>query len=224
MKSIDYVLKNKSSKDTILIISILSDMKWHCWDCMIKKGVKRDTRSLRTLNEKGIIQLEKNGSIWGKTLFCEECNKSTMHRKLKSDEISDDKTIRNNITDRIKNIVKSYYDNKCVITNKKYSNLQIDHRVPVKRRKIDLDFNKMSNTEIIKYFMPISAHMNSLKKSKCEKCIRTGKRQSSADDVKFWYKGNENYDNSLNVQKACEGCFWFDPIKWREELYERIKR
>ena len=38
--------------------------------------------------------------------------------------------------------------------------------------------------------------------------------------IEFWYKGDENYDCSI----GCEGCFWHNPTKWREELNKKIKK
>ena len=52
-----------------------------------------------------------------------------------------------------------------------------------------------------------------------KECAKTGKRANGYRVIEYWYKGNKNYDAKI----GCEGCFWYNPTKWREELNKKIK-
>jgi hypothetical protein len=61
--------------------------------------------------------------------------------------------------------------------------------------------------------MLLTRENNLLKSRNCEKCKKTGKRQSLLW-IKYFYKWGEKYEDKT----WCEGCGWYDPEKWKKWL------
>ena len=82
----------------------------------------------------------------------------------------------------------------------------------------------MSNEEIQKRFILLTRANNLWKSRFCEKCFKTGIR-GYFPGINFFYKGNEKWDFNISPYdpKGCEGCFWYNPDKWRSTLNKIIK-
>lgn len=67
-------------------------------------------------------------------------------------------------------------------------------------------------------FMCLSRRANLQKRSDCKNCKKTGRRF----DARLlgyplgWTSGNEIHNGT---PEGCEGCYWFGPIKFRENLF-----
>ncbi len=199
----------------------MSDCNWHCSKCELLSGQAKTWQVWR--QEKGIqLDQDENGN-WFKKLYCETCGTTTVHRKLKSTEIiNNGLKARTGIPTAIAKRAKELYG--CVdeysIRVEPASQLEIDHRIPQVRWKDNEDNNNtLTDEEIKAKFMLLTRANNLLKSRYCEECVKSGKRAKGYRIIEFWYKGNENYDDSI----GCEGCFWYNPTKWREEINNKIK-
>ena len=105
--------------------------------------------------------------------------------------------------------------------------LEIDHRFPQVRWDKDEDVNdpSMSTKEIKQRFILLNRSNNLLKSRYCERCVQTGQR-GYFSGIRYWYKGNDNWDSNISPhdERGCEGCFWYDPYKWRKLLNKLIAK
>jgi hypothetical protein len=69
------------------------------------------------------------------------------------------------------------------------------------------------NTE----YQPLCKSCNDTKRSICVKCIKTDKRFDARilGYAVGWFTGNEQF---LPATIKCEGCYWYDPIAFRNKL------
>jgi|LakMenEpi03Aug12_release.lakeMendotaPanAssembly.Ray.scaffolds.fasta_scaffold375088_2 hypothetical protein len=97
----------------------------------------------------------------------------------------------------------------CVITNLRLNNghkIEVDHkdgRYPIEVGNLD--------TQKEEYFQPLLESLNKQKRTDCLGCKKTGLRYDARErgySVSV-VKGGLKYDGT------CEGCFWFDPTKFK---------
>jgi len=199
---------------------VLKDLQWHCTKCELQSGQAKTWQVWR--QEKGIqLDTDENGN-WYKIILCSTCSIKTVHRKLKSLEISDDTKSRSGISAYLARKVKNLYHNEEAVLLREFSprELEVDHKFPQIRWKSDEEENKptMSEEEIRRKFILLTRSNNLLKSRYCERCVRDGKR-GHFPGIYFWYEGDENWNGTDRYDESgCVGCFWYDPYKWREEL------
>jgi len=213
---------NPFAKDSIQYrdFETMSDCKWHCTKCELVSGQAKTWQQWR--DEKG-IQLDKDESgKWFKWIDCKTCGRKTVHRKLKSTEIlSAGIKARKNIPNSIKRRAKELYKNidEYTLREESANILELDHRMPQIRWTSSEKINKgLTDEQIIEKFMLLTRKNNLLKSRCCEKCKATGIRANGYRDIEFWYSGDKYYNEEL----GCEGCFWYNPSKWRMELNKII--
>lgn len=199
----------------------LSDLKWHCNKCELESGQAKTWQIWR--QEKGIqMDVDKNGKFDSRQ-FCKKCNRVTVHRKLKSIVILAETKARAGISPVLSKKVKKIYKNEEAVFLRRLSpnQLEVDHKFPQVRWGKDEDKNdpKMSEAEIKDKFVLLTRSNNLLKSRYCENCYKSGKR-GCFPGIRYWYKGKEEWDKTINKneERGCEGCFWYDPYKWREGL------
>ncbi len=118
--------------------------------------------------------------------------------------------------------IKAHYANeKCVMLGvagfSENTKIEIDHKDGRK------DNARISNqeTQTIDDFQPLCKAANDVKRQICKRCKATNKRWS-AKNIKGnpypFYEGDENYDATI----GCEGCYQYDPVKYRVESVKRI--
>ena len=201
---------------------VMSDCKWHCSKCELLSGQAKTWQVWR--QEKGIQLDQDEEGHWYKKILCPKCGVKTIHRKLKSTEILEvGLKARTGIPPQIAKRAKALYGcvDEYTLRVEPAGNLEIDHRVPQVRWTTNEDDNtNLTDDQIREKFMLLTSPNNLLKSRFCEECARTGKRAKGYKVIEFWYKGDENYDFSI----GCEGCFWHNPTKWREELNKKIKK
>ena len=214
---------NPFKKDSIQYkdFETMSDCKWHCTKCELISAQAKTWQQWR--DEKG-IQLDKDEKgNWYKWIACKICGKKTVHRKLRSTEIDVvGIKARKNIPDSIKRRAKEIYKNidEYTLREEAANTLELDHRKPQVRWTSTEKVNTgLSDEQITEKFMLLTRKNNLLKSRFCEKCKATGIRANGYRDIEFWYVGNKYYDDVL----GCEGCFWYNPSKWRKELNKAIK-
>ena len=200
---------------------VMKDLKWHCSKCELKSGQAKTWQVWR--QEKGLqVDTDSNGNYY-KIIYCDNCKEKTYHRKLKSLKILEVVKLRAGISARFAVRVKEIYKNEEAVFLRKFSpnQLEVDHKFPQIRWNQNEDENKtdMSEKEIRDKFILLTRSNNLLKSRHCEKCFKTGRR-GNFPGIYFWFRGNEDWDEKIDKRDArgCEGCFWNDPYKWREEL------
>lgn len=114
----------------------------------------------------------------------------------------------------IRSDIKNYYrDKRCVILYT--SNPEVDHKNGWKN-----DSAMDIKTQTLDDFQPLSKAANDAKRQFCKECRRTNKR-FDAKQLGYpmsFYKGSEFHDGS---ETGCIGCFWYDPIEFRNNLEEK---
>jgi len=105
--------------------------------------------------------------------------------------------------------------------------LEVDHKFPQVRWNKNEPENgtDLEAEEIKEKFILLTRSNNLLKSRHCEKCCKTGKR-GCFPGVYFWYAGDEKWNDKINNhdEAGCEGCFWYNPYKWREELNKIVNK
>ena len=201
---------------------VMSDCKWHCSKCELLSGQAKTWQVWR--QEKGIQLDQDEEGHWYKKILCPKFGVKTIHRKLKSTEILEvGLKARTGIPPQIVKRAKALYGcvDEYTLRVEPAGNLEIDHRVPQVRWTTNEDDNtNLTDDQIREKFMLLTSPNNLLKSRFCEECAKTGKRAKGYKVIEFWYKGDKNYDCSI----GCEGCFWHNPTKWREELNKKIKK
>lgn len=194
----------------------LSDLQWHCTKCELKSSQAKTWQIWR--QEKGIqLDQDENGN-WYKRKKCNKCANVTIHRKLKTIEIlPNNLKARAGIPKQIAKRAKQLFEciDEYTLRKEPANKLEIDHRIPQVRWGKNEDKNlRLTDDQINEKFMLLTRENNLLKSRACEKCVETGLRSNGYGEIEFWYKGDKNYSDTL----GCDGCFWYNPSKWREEL------
>ncbi len=200
----------------------MSDCRWHCAKCELLSGQAKTWQVWR--QEKGIQLDQDEAGHWYKKMLCPRCGVTTIHRKLKSTEILDvGLKARTGIPTQVAKRAKILYGcvDEYTLRVEPANQLEIDHRIPQIRWSTNEDDNtNLNDAQIKEKFMLLTRENNLLKSRFCEDCTKTGKRAKGYKSIEFWYKGNEDYNDTI----GCEGCFWHNPAKWREELNKKIKK
>ncbi len=209
-------------KETKLYLTfvILSDLKWHC--------ARHELPG--TQPAKAIQIIRQNGfKIENKTIYCKQCKERTVHRRMVSLE-KERVFTRSKLPTKLKQKVKEYYKNTEAVTLRADfppNMLEVDHRFPQVRwggQEPDNPID-MSNLQIEKRFMLLTRANNLWKSRYCERCYKTGMR-GTFPGIDFFYQGSEEWDKQIDSHdlNGCEGCFWYNPEKWRKALNLIIKR
>lgn len=204
----------------------MSDLKWHCSKCELKSG---QAKTWQIWRQNGIQLEEPTPNRWEKRIFCEKCNNKTVHRKLKSLKISTNTKIRSGLPQKLAKKVKEVLKFKEAIFLRKMppALLEVDHKFPQVRWGGNEEANNpnMSEDKIKEKFIILTRSNNLLKSRQCEQCFKTEKR-GCFPGIKYWHKGKEEWDKNINKhdEKGCEGCFWYDPDKWRDELNKIVNK
>lgn len=124
-----------------------------------------------------------------------------------------------NISQAIKvDIKKEISKKRCVVLGTHHScdyPTEVDHK---DGRKDDPRIMNVT-TQVSSDFQPLSKPANDAKRQFCKECKKTGIRY---DAKKLGYtisvvEGVLKYDNTFK----CVGCFWYDPVAFREVLKKR---
>ena len=132
--------------------------------------------------------------------------------RLNGFNTSNDKNISQTIRADIK---KEISKQRCVVLG---TNRSCDHKVEVDHkdgRKIDERIMN-TKTQVLDDFQPLSKPANDAKRQFCKECKETNLRYDAkllGYTVSF-IKGDINYTDEI----GCIGCYWYDPIAFRQEL------
>ena len=186
-------------------------------------GVSRWVDTLEFINDYSSLEL-LNGLNWGRksSSIAKECNlevDKTITSGNKIDRIrlngfntSNDKNISQTIRADIKREISKQ---RCIVLG---TNRSCDHKVEVDHkdgRKIDERIMN-TKTQLLDDFQPLSKPANDAKRQFCKECNDTNLRYDAkllGYPISFT-KGNINFTKEI----GCNGCFWYDPIAFRQEL------
>ncbi len=187
------------------------------------EGFSREVK-LTEFDEKNSIKKFGNGADWARkgTKFAQIYNVKLIKSFSKGHPIVGiklngfNKQISANLSQTIRADIKKVISPKrCVVLG---TNRSCDHKTEVDHkdgRKVDPRIMN-PKTQLLSDFQPLSKPANDAKRQFCKECAATGQRY---DAKKLGYtvsvtQGDLNYTQKL----GCKGCFWFDPIAFRQKL------
>ncbi|MBU2595369.1 hypothetical protein KJ713_00875 [Patescibacteria group bacterium] len=201
------------------IFTILSDTEWHCGKHELPGT--QPAKAIQIIRQHG-FQIENQ------TIFCKTCKDKTVHRRLLSIEPVAKSIARIQISSKLRKRILKYYKNREAITCRKMEppQLEVDHRFPQVRWTTKEFFDpNMSDREIGNRFQLLTREHNLWKSRYCEHCKKTDERGTFIG-INFFAQGGPKWDPNISVdeEKGCYGCFWFDPEKWRKAINKKIKK
>lgn len=205
-----------SKSDDLLNFLLHNIGKWSCSVC--GSGSNQPAATFRTVKNMGYRFEEVSPNRWGKMMFCEVCGTDRTHYKLLSatPEFVEQKRLGIDPKSR-KRILELLGGRDAFSGASIASTPEIDHKTPWTRLEEDFDVRNMSDTEIRNAFQLLTREHNLLKDRMCDKCKKTNIRPPFFG-ISFWYDGNQNYCGS------CEGCGWYDGVKWRQVVNEILAK
>jgi len=188
-----------------------------------KDGVSRWVNTSEFIGKYSSLEL-LNGLSWGRkssTLakkYILETDKSiTSGNKIDSIRLNGfNNSQTSNHTQSIRSdIKKEISKQRCIILG---TNRSCDHKTEVDHKDGRKDDDRIMNTttQKIEDFQPLSKPANDAKRQFCKECKETNLRYDAkllGYPISFT-KGNINYTEKL----GCIGCFWYDPIAFRQAL------
>jgi len=186
-------------------------------------GISRWVNTTEFIGKYSSLEL-LNGLSWGRKSsslakqYILEVDKSITNGnkidriRLNGFNTSNDKNISQTIRADIKNEISK---KRCVVLG---TNRSCDHKVEVDHkdgRKIDERIMN-TKTQLLEDFQPLSKPANDAKRQFCKECKETNLRYDAkllGYPISFT-KGDINFTEEL----GCSGCFWYDPIAFRQEL------
>jgi len=114
------------------------------------------------------------------------------------------------------NIKKEISKQRCIVLG---TNRSCDHKTEVDHKDGRKDDSRVMSTSTQKLddFQPLSKPANDAKRQFCKECKETNLRYDAKKHMGYtvsFTQGNINYTDEL----GCKGCFWYDPIAFRQEL------
>jgi hypothetical protein len=203
------------AKHTTLLKAFQENIgQWVCGYC--NSDSNQPAATFREVKKGGYIFEEPSPNRWGKDIFCKVCNTNRTHYKLLVLEPVFSSKPRITISKADRDRILKLFDNRDAFTGGSItSTAEIDHKTPWTRLEQDIDASQMSNAEIIMHFQLLTREHNLLKDRACNSCKKYNYRPPFFE-INFWYQGDENFEGT------CEGCGWYDGIKWREMINEKL--
>ena len=202
-----------------LIFSLLQDMNWHCGKHELPGT--QPAKAIQIIRQHGY-------DIENKTILCEICKDKTVHRRLTSIEPVNLPINRLALSQNLRKRVLNLYHNTEAITLRQETPnlLEVDHRFPQVRWSEPESFDENMSDEELKNRFQLLTRANNLWKSRyCERCKLTSQRGTFIG-INYFYEGNEFWDKNIpdDDERGCEGCFWYNPEKWRKSLNDLIQK
>lgn len=188
--------------------------KWSCSVC--GSGSNQPAATFRSVKNLGYKFEEIAPNRWGKRIFCEKCGTDRTHYRLLSVNPEFDEHKRYGIDTKSRKRIIEILGNRDAFTGASIASTpEIDHKIPWTRLEEDYNVKEMTDEEIKNVFQILTREHNLLKDRMCDKCKKTNIRPPFIG-ISFWYEGDEKYLG------ACEGCGWFDGVKWRNEANKKL--
>lgn len=204
------------AKHDVLLEAFRSNLNQ--WVCRMHNSdnANQSAATFREIKKQGYVFEETGPKRWDKRMYCDVCKAMTTHSKLlfKDPVFSSKPRISISVNDRTR-ILKLFNMRDAFTGSSITSTPEIDHKTPWSRLDQDINTSELDDNDILNHFQLLTGEHNLLKDRACSYCIKNDKRPPFLE-INFWYIGDENYENN------CEGCGWFDGVKWREKINEKI--
>lgn len=103
-----------------------------------------------------------------------------------------------------------------------------DHKFPEIRWEAGVEESNegLSALDMQIKFQLVPEWVNQAKREVCRKCFQTGIR-GKLNGIDYYYHGDEKWPSNapttgVAAKAGCVGCFWYDMMKWRENLNKLI--
>ena len=190
--------------------------EFYCSYCASGSG--QPAATIRSLRQDGYNFEKTSFTNWGKEMYCPHCKENRTHYKLLSTELTNEENHRFTITDKDRKRVSKLLGNVDAFTGaKSQTKLEIDHKEPFTIRGKDIKISLLTDNEIIETFQYLTPDHNKLKNSVCQRCKKYNERPPFFG-INFYYEGDTEYKGS------CVGCGWYDGVKWRQKLNEKLNK
>ena len=158
----------------------------------------------------------KNGGDWcrsnlsylGKKYDVKRQHISNRIYAVKLDGFNKNKTIQPGIR---KDIFDEISKKRCAILD--ISRVEVDHK---NGKKDEHHLNDLAS-QSLNDFQPLSKAANDAKREHCKRCKATGRRY---DAKRLGYK--ESFTKGDFTTDNCQGCYWYDPQKFNEEISQNF--
>ncbi len=201
--------------------NLLSYFKEHIgeWACSACGADSNQTAAIfREVKNRGYHFQEVSENRWGRTMFCKKCGQDRTHYLLLSPEPEFKEQKRLGIDKKNRERIITLLGGRDAFTGASIkSTPEIDHKIPWTRLEEDFNVRNMSDTEIKNAFQLLTREHNLLKDRMCDRCKKTDVRPPFFG-ISFWYEGDSNYHG------ICEGCGWYDGVKWRENVNKKLNQ
>lgn len=189
------------------------------WTCSLHTtGSNQPAAIFREIKKRGYEFEEVNSGRWAISKFCPICGQETTHYKLLSEEPTLTKQTRLGINGKTRKHILDLFKNRDAFTGASISSTpEIDHKIPWTRLENDIDATVLTDDEIRQHFQLLTREHNLLKDRACGHCKLHNERPPFLG-IPFWYKGSIRYCGT------CEGCGWYDGVKWREEVSKILNK
>ena len=188
------------------------------WVCRMHNSdvAQQPASTFRELKKLGYKFEKVSARSWAKRKYCKVCENHTTHSKLLEFDPVFTKKPRINIPNSDRARILKLFKYRDAFTGGTISSTpEIDHKIPWSRLEQDIDTSNLSDNEIVEHFQLLTGEHNLLKDRACSKCINTNIRPPFLE-IEFWYEGDKNFKG------LCDGCGWYDGVKWRNELNKII--
>lgn len=188
------------------------------WTCSLHTtGSNQPAAIFREVKKQGYEFEETTPGRWAISKFCPICNQDTTHYKLLKTTPTLTKQVRLGIDAKTRKRILELFGNRDAFTGASISSTaEIDHKVPWTRLDEDIDATTLSDEEIKESFQLLTREHNLLKDRACGFC-KLNNRRPPFLQIPFWYEGDSTYRGS------CDGCGWYDGVKWRAEIVKLIR-
>jgi hypothetical protein len=189
------------------------------WVCRMHNSdnANQSAATFREIKKQGYSFEETSPKRWDKRLYCRICKTQTTHSKLLVTEPVFSAKPRIAIPSIDRNRILNLLNKRDAFTGGSITSTpEIDHKIPWSRLEQDINTLELNDNEIKNHFQLLTGEHNLLKDRACTSCINNNIRPAFFE-INYWYDGTDKYLGS------CEGCGWYDGIKWREELNKIIK-
>ncbi len=197
---------------------ILSDLKPHCAVCELPWS--QPAKSIQVIRQHW-FEFEGSKSNHLIKLYCPNCRRKTVHRRMISLERANIPILRTaTLTEKLKKRIRDMYQNIDAFLWYEPSGrkVEVDHRIPqVRREENEEDYETMTDEQLKEKFMLLVREHNLLKSRNCEKCKRTWIRQPFLW-INAFYEWDQNYEKPL----WCKWCGWYNPEKRKEYINKKL--
>lgn len=203
---------------------VMKDLQAHCTRCELKSSQAKTWQTWRDAYGIRFAETAPASGRYDIRKLCENCAKTTVHRKLATLERNEATSARAGVSAKLATRIKVLmnYEEAFLLRKLAGNLLEVDHKFPQIRWNVNEESSENATDEELKAkFILLTRSNNLLKSRNCERCVKTNRR-GNFPGIYFWYEGDEIWRTEPHDESGCFGCFWYDPYKWREELNKVI--